>query len=89
MFGKNSARINITVRNTTHRANKVMVYFIFKILFIYLRHTERKNTSRGRGAEGKEEWEANRLHTKQGAQSKARFQNPGIMTCTEGRCLTN
>ena len=50
--------------------------FLFKILFIWEREKEHK------------QGEGQRKREKQGAWSRTRSQDPGIMTWAEGRCLT-
>ena len=54
--------------------------FLFMYWFVWERMCTREHKwYRGRS----------RLPIKQGAQCRARSQNPGIMTWAEGRCLTN
>ena len=61
-------------------------FFFLKILFIYLTKRERENTSRqsSRQREGEKQ-----IPTKQGAQSRARSQDPRIITQAEGSPLTD
>ena len=57
--------------------------FFFKILYIYWRECESKNTCRGRGRR------RSRFPIEQGAWWKAGSQDPEIMTWAKGRHLTN
>lgn len=62
-------------------------FFVFNLLFIYLREERgRESTSGGGGAKGEGE---SRLLTEQEARCRAWAQDPETMICAEGRRLTN